>query len=382
MNLAVNKNERKILVLFFLIIVISQGIRTDFNNKLNTCIFNYHIIPLLLVLITIFNKKNKINIKNIIFIIGIIGLIVLSFVINKYTYNQFFRTILSFILPLFILLIDYNNFNSGYIISKLVSIFNIFIQITFIIQVLMSINTGRSPGIIGHSLTTGWYYVIFISFNCIYCKYFKSKSDILILKDVFIALIGTVLATGRVSMSIVLILGIIYTIACCKNKVLIFIIPILIIIFLNTSFVDKLIWEKFRYAASWGDITNGRLLGIREMQFYSIKPNFFYGKGLGYSNYITQYLFGTINFENPILMFSFDYGILTVIFLLIIIFINPLKAFIDKKNFLIAINFILVFIVPFTYNGLAESVGLFIVLIFIIYIFLLINNAIAIKKLI
>ena len=75
-------------------------------------------------------------------------------------------------------------------------------------------------------------------------------------------------------------------------------------------------------------------------------------------------------------MFSFDYGIITAIMLLIVSFIYPVQNFIRSKNILLAINFTAIFIIPFTYNGLAETVGIFIVLIFIIYIFLIINNGI------
>ena len=361
-----------------MIIIMSQGIRTMLNNLIHTSMFNYHIIPLILILITVFTRKNKLNIKNMIFIIGILGLLTINFLAYGYAFSQFFRSIISFIFPLFILLIDFDHIDEKYIMSKVIRIFNLFINITFIIQVYISIKSGKSGGIVGHSLTVGWYYVMFISLNCIYYKYFSVKNDILILKDIAIALLGTVLATGRISTITVLILGLIYIINCCKNKFLIyFIMPIAIIYFLNTSLVKEQIWEKFTYAASWGDITNGRLLGIREMQFYGIYPKFFKGGGLGYSNYLTSYLFSTTNFENPILMFAFDYGILTVIFLLIIIFINPIIEFIKGKKFVLMINFLLVSLVPFTYNGLSESVGLFIVLIFIIYLFLIINNYIS-----
>ena len=241
----------------------------------------------------------------------------------------------------------------------------------------MSIKYGRTGGIVGHPLTSGWYYGIFISLNYIYYKYFNSKKDFFIIKDILIALIGTVLASGRISLIIVLILSLLYAISCCRNKVIPYVIlPIILIVFLSTSIVDKYIWEKFRATASWGDITNGRLLGIREMKFFNVYPKFFTGKGVGYSNYISQYLFEVVNFENPIIMFSFDYGIITAIMLLIVSFIYPVQNFIRSKNILLAINFTAIFIIPFTYNGLAETVGIFIVLIFIIYIFLIINNGI------
>ena len=370
--------EKIIMYLFFMIVIMSQGVREILNNITKTSIFNYHLIPIIFILLMLFSKSNKLSVRNLVLIFSIIGFIGIGFIAYRYSISQLIRTIIGFIIPLFILLINYKDIDTKYLLPQIVKIFNIFISITFVIQVIMSIKEGRSGGLVGHPLTSGWYYGIFISLNCIYYKYFKYKKDIFIIKDIFIALIGTVLASGRISLIIVLILSLLYAINCCRNKAIPYVIvPILIIGFLFTPIVDKYIWEKFRETASWGDVTNGRLLGIREMRFFNVYPKFFIGKGVGYSNYISQYLFEVVNFENPIIMFSFDYGIITVIMLLLVTFISPIINFIRGRKFLLAINFTAIFIIPFTYNGLAETVGILIVLIFIIYIFLIINEGIS-----
>ncbi|MDU3525463.1 MULTISPECIES: hypothetical protein [Clostridium] len=372
-----HKKEKLIFSLFFMIVIISQGIRGRLNSITNTSIFNYHLIPIILIILMFIKRSNKVSKKNFILIFSIIGFIGIGFIANRYSISQLIRTTIGFILPLLMLLINYKDVDTNYLLRKIVKTFNIFISITFLIQIIMSIKYGRTGGIVGHPLTSGWYYGIFISLNCIYYKYFESKKDLFIIKDILIALIGTVLASGRISLIIVLILSLLYAISCCRNKIIPYVIlPIILIVFLSTSIVDKYIWEKFRATASWGDITNGRLLGIREMKFFNVYPKFFTGKGVGYSNYISQYLFEVVNFENPIIMFSFDYGIITAIMLLIVSFIYPVQNFIRSKNILLVINFTAIFIIPFTYNGLAETVGIFIVLIFIIYIFLIINNGI------
>ena len=372
-----HKKEKLIFSLFFMIVIISQGIRGRLNSITNTSIFNYHLMPIILIILMFIKRSNKVSKKNFILIFSIIGFIGIGFIANRYSISQLIRTTIGFILPLLMLLINYKDVDTNYLLPNILKTFNIFINITFLIQIIMSIKYGRTGGIVGHPLTSGWYYGIFISLNCIYYKYFNSKKDFFIIKDILIALIGTVLASGRISLIIVLILSLLYAISCCRNKVIPYVIlPIILIVFLSTSIVDKYIWEKFRATASWGDITNGRLLGIREMKFFNVYPKFFTGKGVGYSNYISQYLFEVENFENPIIMFSFDYGIITAIMLLIVSFIYPVQNFIRSKNILLVINFTAIFIIPFTYNGLAETVGIFIVLIFIIYIFLIINNGI------
>lgn len=374
-RLRAHTKEKIIITLFFMIVIMSQGIREILNSLAKTSIFNYHIIPIIIILLMIFKNNNKFSKKNFVLILSIIGFIGIGFISVRYSISQLIRTMIGFILPLFILLINYKDVDTKYLLPKILKLFNIYITITFIIQIIMSIEEGRSGGIVGHPLTSGWYYGIFISLNCIYYKYFSKKKDVFIIKDIFIALIGTVLAAGRMSLIIVLLLSLIYAINCCRNRIIPYVmLPILIIGFLSTSIVDEYIWEKFRETASWGDITNGRLLGIREMRFFNVYPQFFIGRGVGYSNYISQYLFEVVNFENPIIMFSFDYGIVNVIALLVLTFINPILEFMKGRSFLLAVNFIAIFIIPFTYNGLAETVGIFIVLIFIIYIFLIINE--------
>ena len=367
--------ENLILLLFFIIVIMSQGIRGYLNNLTGSSIFNYHVIPIAIIVIMFLQKKNKFSKSSFIIFLSICGLIIIGYLANGYSMSDFIRVVAGFILPLLILLIGYEDIDINYVFPKIVKSFNIFIYITFVIQVIMSVNVGRTGGIVGHPLTAGWYYAIFISFNIIYYKYFTKKSDVLIILDSAIALVGTVLASGRISMITVVFLSIIYSFSCCKKRSIPYLIlPIFMISFLSTSIVDEYIWTKFRETSSWGDVTNGRLLGIREMIFFKNYPNFFIGRGIGYSNYISQYVFGVVNFENPILMFAYDYGIFTTILLIILIFIKPILSFINNRNYLLALSYVCILIIPFTYNGLAETVGIFIVLTFIIYIFLLLGQ--------
>lgn len=192
-----HRKEKIIFSLFFMIVIMSQGIREILNNLTRISIFNYHLIPIALILLLVFRESNKFSKKSFILIFSIIGFIGIGFIAYRYSISQLIRTGIGFILPLFILLINYKDIDIKYILPEIVNAFNIFITITFFIQVIMSIKEGRSGGLVGHPLTSGWYYGIFISLNCIYYKYFKYKKDIFIFKDIFIALIGTVLASGE-----------------------------------------------------------------------------------------------------------------------------------------------------------------------------------------
>ncbi|WP_288222126.1 hypothetical protein [uncultured Clostridium sp.] len=366
--------ENLIILLFFMIVIMSQGIRTYLNNFIGISIFNYHVIPITIFIYIFLQKKNKFNKMNFLIFLFISGLIVVSFLVNRYGISNLLRTLIGFLAPLLILLVNYGDIDVSYFFTKIVKIFNVFIYITFIIQAIMSIKVGRTGGIVGHPLTSGWYYSIFISFNIIFSRYFNRRNDLFIITDIFIALVGTVLASGRISMIIVVFLGVIYSISCCRRKSIpYFILPIIMGIFLFTPMVNTYIWSKFKETSSWGDVTNGRMLGIREMIFFKMYPRLLTGNGIGYSNYISQYIFEVVNFENPIVMFSFDYGILATIFVVLLFFIKPIINFINNKDFLLAINYLCILIIPFTYNGLAETVGILIVLTFIVYIYLSLN---------
>ena len=371
---SLNFNEKLILILFFAIVIISQGIRGYINKIIGTSIFNYHLIPISIIMLLFLNKRNRFTKTNIIIFISISSLIFMGYIKNRYGISDLIRVIVGVIAPLIIFLLDYTEIRMNLIFPKIVKSFNVFIFIAFISQAIMSIKIGRTGGIIGHPLTAGWYYGIFIGFNIIYYKYFKSKGDFLILLDVSIALTGTVLAAGRISLFICILLSIVYTFSCCKKRSIPYLIlPILMVGFLSTPIVNEYIWAKFKETASWGDVSNGRLLGIREMIFFKKYPNFLFGRGIGYSNYVSQYIFGVVNFENPILMFAYDYGILNLLLIITIIFINPIRLMLRSKNYLVSMIYMCILIIPFTYNGLAETVGIFIVLIFIIYILFGIN---------
>ena len=367
------KKNNIILFLSIIIIILGQGIRTYLNDIIGVNVFNYHVFSLMIIIFLILKNKS-INKMNLVLILTITALITINFILLRQNINNFIRSLISFILPLYILLIDIKDLDISYIFRKFILYFNLLIYLSLSLDIFSFLSTGQKFGLLGHSLTSGWYYCIFLVFNYLYCLYFKEKKDIFIFKDILISLIGTVLVTGRISMLSALFLAFIYSKNCIKKRsILCIFFPLFLVFFLSSDFVDNLIWDKFRYAAGWGDITNGRLLGIRQMIIWGIKPNFFYGGGIGYSNYITGYIFNTINFENPILMFSFDYGIFIVILLLLLTLFTPIMIFLKFRNYKLVSVYIIIYLIPYTYNGLAESIGLFIVLMMIVFMFCALN---------
>lgn len=370
------------IILFCMVVIFTQYIRSNLNSIIN--MFNYHIESIVLCLIIIVISK-KINIKNVLAVIIITFFTLLSFFVNDYSKIILFRSIATFICPLIFLFLD-NESNFERTFSVCTKYFNCLIYISFVYTLIQFFTDSfetvkRTGGLVGHPLTAAWYYVIFISMNMICCKYINKKNNYKIILQILIANLGCIFAAGRIGIFACLILSLLYIVTCSTNKTIKYlIIPIAMIILINSEIFDQMIWSKFEYAIGYGDITNGRLLGIREMEFFNIYPQFISGKGISYSNYLTLYLFGTLNFENPILMFAFDYGILCVIIMCYITIAKPIIMFIKNKQWFIFINFMIVVIIPYTYNGIAESTGLYFVLILIIVFYILLSKDLTIKN--
>lgn len=79
-------------------------------------------------------------------------------------------------------------------------------------------------------------------------------------------------------------------------------------------------------------------------------------------------------------MFAFDYGWLITILIILITFLIPIIKLIINKKFIILLTFLAVYIIPYTYNGIAETTSLFLTLIYMVYFYLMIINNIDVSK--
>lgn len=372
MDIVLKKNNKIFIILFFTVIIISQAMREYIYNNLSVNL-NYLIVPIILLLYFFKNKTIKINKINLGIVLLITYIYALGFIFGQYNFVIFIRGLLSFIVPLYLLIIDYKNFNMKSIIKIIIEIYNYFIYFAFLF-VVIGIVSGKlkiaTGGIIGHSLTAGWYYVVFISLNILKSIYYKKKKNIYIFFDIAIFVVGTLFSTGRVSIILGSILSVVYVLKCCQGwKIKYLVLPVIIILFIMSPAFNNIILEKFRYAISYGDFTNGRLLGLREIRDFSFYPSILIGGGIGYSNYVSMDIFRTINFENPLVMFMFDYGIVSVINLTLLIAVFPIYNMIKHKQYILLLNYIIISIIPFTYNGIAESTGLFFIYIIWVYVY-------------
>ena len=159
------KKEDRRVILFILTVVFSQGIRGILNNMLSTSIFNYTIESFIFIIyiLIVEGDRNKVNIfvDIIIFFFGI-----LSFFINDIDTATFIRENFTIFMPMLLLIINSRNLDIKYIISKCVKILNIFMYISLIYSLYTAFKLAsfdiRLSGIVGHSLTAAWYYIIFV----------------------------------------------------------------------------------------------------------------------------------------------------------------------------------------------------------------------------
>ena len=89
------------------------------------------------------------------------------------------------------------------------------------------------------------------------------------------------------------------------------------------------------------------------LEGYVKTPGLLVGGGKDYSRDISGQITTTIsNFEYPLLMFVYDYGIISTILIYFLVFLYPLKILLKNKHFYMAINLASLFIYMNGYNGI------------------------------
>ncbi len=370
------KIENILIFMFINIFIISQFVRKEILDIFHVDL-RYYLIPIICIFMVAFITK-KVKGSYFYLINFIIILTIISKIYYNYSLYDLIRGIMIIMIPTFILCINLS-YKFDYVYKKILKIFNIYIYISvflsFIEYMYMIALNGnfeqRVGGIIGHSLTAGVYYLVFLILNNIDYKYFNSKKDIYIIIDIILAIIGCLMSGGRVATILVILQSLIYVYTCIKNRVLKFIIfPIIGVFVVNSKIFYSLIWSRFIESSTlYGDFTNGRLLSLKALIENNIKPNFLLGFGNGYAIRTTWITLQTSGLENPIIMFIYDYGILTTLIIYLLILVFPVIYFIKAKNKFILIEYLILFISLHTFNGIAESTGLYFVLLFILFIF-------------
>lgn len=357
-----------------------------FNENIRVILFSgissnlYYNIPILLIVIkVIFDKKIKKDKRFYVSAVILFIYIILITRINNKSIGFYFNPIFNYIIP--IILLSFRDIYKDKVqILKLIKIFNIFIilitifgildfitryKLNYLIQSFIGengikdlMNTMISYGgyrlftIWGHPLAMAQYYIIYFILNWHANKYGKIKNNMFLITCIY--MIGIVLTGSKMALIVSIIIIIIYSSrnnnVYLKLASICFILSISLIL-INTEFFHINIVQRIETAMQSGDITNGRIGSIKSVKQVGIEPKVFSGGGYNFSRKITD-IAKTNNFEVPLLMLWYDYGLFFTLWLFYITMGKIWIKLVVCKEYL-SLGLITLFIIYInTYNGL------------------------------
>lgn len=399
------KSKRKLmykllLILFFSSFIYSNVLRVIIKVQTNIDVrFSILTMAFLLLLLCICSKYIRLLNFNIFILIGVIQICSTIYFSTNITSNiAFISTIWT---PLIMLCIEINDDFMDRFFNKIVNIYNILIVVLTIFIVIDYLTKGslqlfmsnfldgtsyqrviryeqssgiyRAHTILGHSLTTAYYYLIFLGINMIYINHFKKECNLSKNIILLVSIIGLFLSNSKFA----LILSFLLFVVNIKNSKIkiIYIYGLVAILFflISTPYFKENIVARFVQAIELGDITNGRLTALSTFLKSGNKFNFLLGNGMWSSDNLLESL-GTNNFEMPIFMFAYDYGILSTILILYLVFIHPNIILIRDKKYYTALILNIIFLFGNSYNGFAVGLTTFQMYIFITFILINISK--------
>ncbi|GAB6150661.1 hypothetical protein [Clostridium novyi] len=347
----------------------------------------YNVINFLFlfVFICFMIKKCFYKLQNKIFIlimIMLIGMITLNILFFKEKLVQYILILNCYMIPMMFINIYFNYKDIKYVFEAFLKPFNVLVVVLFTIGILDYIYKGQIQLFIanklsdvefsklimgehysgiyryysfwGHPLDNAKLFLIFFIMNNIYNKYFNKNS---VPKYIFIiTIIGLILSGSKIA----LLLGgflVLFFSDIKGNKYFYYILIIIIgIILFNTELFQKNLMERFIRGIQNHDFSSGRQELIKALISGDyIRPMFWIGGGEGFSRIISNSVgCGAMNFEYPIIMLAYDYGIFSTILIYVIIFIKPVIVFIKNKHYYILTNYLVLFIYINSNNGLAS----------------------------
>lgn len=384
---AVNKLRFNYAVLFCIcLFILNETTREFFQSKLAILNMAFLFLGVLFLLKSI----SKGNFNRTLFFIGVFLsclLVVGGFFIFEHSPLQMSWTFINIILPILILSVymDFNETING--LGKFLQLFNVFVMVLFVMGVVDFITNGsiqlylastiytsnglgqliryehymgiyRYYSIAGHPLTNAKFFLLFLILNNIYGGYIKFLINRYIL--IIISLTGILLSGSKTALMLALII-IVFGTKPNKYKLLYYtlIISVFLILF-NTSLFQNNLAKRFIEGIATGDISTGRneLLARLMNSDMAPLPKFFFGEGLDYSRYVAGLLHNYIgNFEYPIIMFAYDYGILITILIYICVFLYPATVLLKNKDYKLFFYFLVISIMMNSNNGIANVNG-------------------------
>ncbi|GAB6168175.1 hypothetical protein JCM1393_06350 [Clostridium carnis] len=357
-----------LITIMFLVVFITPDI---IRERFLPTRFNYIFIIIYVLLLGILFYKRKIKIyrTRVIFLVAVVVLFTISNILNRSIGNTIYVNIyMCFPLTLLCFTVKENLVKKS--LSNVRIIFNTLFYIIIILGIIDYLNNNIVQGILaeklfvgnysqlselaameirwgiyrfysilGHPLTLARYCFYFMLLNR-YCGYKNNYDRVLKLVVVILGIIlsGSKMGTGL--LMVIFIFDLIFSKDIKNKKRVLGICLISGLIIVNIPIVRDNLVQRFIDGFQKGDIANGRTIVLRELKESDIDIPLILGGGFENSrDIVKQISTNYTNFEYPIIMFTFDYGIIGTIFIYILAFILPSIA-IFKKNKLLFIYYL------------------------------------------
>lgn len=193
--------------------------------------------------------------------------------------------------------------------------------------------------IFGHTLTIGWYMLLFFVVNVIHNRLYT-----IILPSIVISamtFVGLVLCNSRTALLIGILMIVLFNRP--QKKVLVYYLALILMLgsVMLIPVVQENILERFINGFESSSVSGGRNEAVQMVFDGAVEPpGLLLGKGIGASRLVTEKMGGFVeSFEYPVIMFSYDFSIVATGLLYLLLLILPVHHFMRYRQVLIAVLF-------------------------------------------
>lgn len=365
---------------FLALFAFNETVRSVFETKL----VSFNILFLMISMSAIIYYLNKRRIALVPFYLALFTsavVIMNSIWFLHYDNRQLILTIVSILIPVYLMSIRLTKTEALHALQNFLSFFNLLIVVLLCFGLIdyltnralqlemagtifknndlgrLIFNENLSSiyrlySFMGHPLTNAKYFLCFFILNFIY----NSQRKEMLPSPLIIAIttIGLLLSGSKTALFLLLLLLFVHR---TKYRSLYFagIVIFLLFLFQSSLFQDNLL-QRFTNGIENNDISSGRNDLITELLTSEGElPNFLFGKGENYSRIVAQSFHDdTQNFEYPLVMLAYDYGLVVVGIIYFLCFLYPAYVLLKKKEYRIFIYYIVWSVMINSYNAMAN----------------------------
>lgn len=377
------RNVKLIILVAISIFFLTDTTRSIFINDQ----FSYYNVPFLLVgtiflLRTLGQHTVHFGILYVVFAFSVIWY-TYSYLFTNYSISLIIQTLISVSLPLFFIGIKVHKQELMKALRIVLLLFNMLIVLLLgvgvidflsggsvqlwmastiyngvelgeLIHVERAIGVYRYYSFVGHPLANAHYFLMFFILNHIYAKHDRFLLHKMLIT--FVMMFGLILSGSKTA----LVLGLFLVLFCSrmkKNKLLYYIgLVVIIVVLFNTPLFENNIKQRYLSGIQSGDITSGRNELLQTLvNSRADHPDLLLGGGSGYSREVARSLNGNIfNFEYPLIMLAYDYGITGTAVIYFLILFYPAFVLVRNRNYYEFILFMILTALANSNNGLAN----------------------------